>query len=444
MTSGVPGIVVAGPRSGSGKTTVTLGLLRAFTRAGVRVAGLKCGPDYIDPAFHARACGRPSLNLDAWAMPPGALAGLAAEAAQGCDLVICEGLMGLFDGVPGLPGRAGSTADVAAALGWPVLLVHDVSGQAQSAAAQIAGCAVFDPRISLGGIILNRVGSARHHALVAAGLARTGLDVLAALPKAPELSLPERHLGLVQAEETADLDRRLDAMADFVSAHLSLDVVRALAKPSAAIGADPLGSPIPPPGQRIALARDAAFSFVYPHVLDGWRRAGAAILPFSPLADEPPPEEADCCWLPGGYPELHGGRIAAASQFLGGLRAFATRRPVHGECGGYMVLGESLVDAAGTAHPMAGLLSVRTSFAKRKLHLGYRDAETLQPSSLGPSGTRLKGHEFHYASIVDLGGDLPLARVQTAYDESPTLAGSRRGPVSGTFFHALVATQQLA
>ena len=442
MTAGVPGLVIAGPRSGSGKTTVTLGLLRALARSGMRVAGMKCGPDYIDPAFHARACGRPSVNLDAWAMTPGDLAGLATRAAAGCDLVLCEGLMGLFDGVPAAPGRAGSTADVAAALGWLVLLVHDVSGQAQSAAAQIAGCAAFDPRIRLAGVILNRVGSPRHRALVAAGLEPTGLPILAALPKAPDLVLPERHLGLVQAEETADLESRLDAMADFVEAHLSLDAIKALARPGRAAPASE--SAMDPPGQRIALARDAAFSFVYPHVLDDWRQRGAELLPFSPLADEPPPAAADCCWLPGGYPELHGERLAAASRFLDGLRGFAATRPIHGECGGYMVLGESLTDADGVTHGMAGLLSVRTSFAERKLHLGYRDAELIEPSCLGAPGTRLKGHEFHYASVLDAGGDPPLARVRTAYDEPATMSGSRRGHVTGTFFHVLAAAQHLA
>ena len=442
MTTGVPGLVIAGPRSGSGKTTVTLGLLRALARSGLRVAGMKCGPDYIDPAFHARACGRPSVNLDAWAMAPADLAGLAARAAAGCDLVLCEGLMGLFDGVPAAPGHAGSTADVAAALGWPVLLVHDVSGQAQSAAAQIVGCAAFDPRIRLAGVILNRVGSLRHRALVAAGLEASGLPILAALPKAPDLVLPERHLGLVQAEETADLDSRLDAMADFVEAHLSLEAVLALARPGRVVAAN--GPVVDPPGQRIGLARDAAFSFVYPHVLDAWRQRGAELLPFSPLANEAPPADADCCWLPGGYPELHGDRLAAASRFLDGLRCFAATRPVHGECGGYMVLGESLTDAGGITHAMAGLLSVRTSFAKRKLHLGYRDAELVEPSCLGTPGTRLKGHEFHYASVLDAGGDPPLARVRTAYDEPATMAGSRRGHVTGTFFHVLAAAQQLA
>ncbi len=441
--SPTPGLIIAGPRSGSGKTTVTLGLLRAFARAGVAVAGAKCGPDYIDPAFHARASGRRSLNLDSWAMEPAMLQALAGRSGEGCDLVICEGLMGLFDGVPGEPGRTGSTADVAAALGWPIVLVHDVSGQAQSAAAQIAGCAVFDPRIRIAGVVLNRVGSPRHHRLVAGALDNVGIPVLASLPKAPHLALPERHLGLVQAEETVDLDRRLDAMADFVTDHVAIESIRTIARlsPTAAGRFDCGAFAVPPPGQRIAVARDAAFSFLYPHLLDDWARAGAELLMFSPLLDEPPPAHADVCWLPGGYPELHGGALAAASTFLAGLRRFAETRPVHGECGGYMVLGNALIDADGTAHTMAGLLSVSTSFASRKLHLGYRDATTTEPGVFGPAGTQLRGHEFHYATVLDRGVDPPFAIVRDAYGSPAVSAGSRRGSVTGSFFHVIAAAQ---
>ena len=343
------GIVIAGPRSGSGKTTVTLGLLRALARQGHAVVGAKCGPDYIDPAFHARAAGRPSVNLDTWAMPPALLRSLAHAAASNGDLVVCEGLMGLFDGVPAPGGRSGSSADVAATLGWPVVLVHDVSGQAQSAAAQIVGCARFDPRVRLAGVILNRVGSARHQRLVTSALEPFGIPVLGCLPKSGAVALPERHLGLIQAEETAGLDARLDAMADLVATHLDLAALMAAASP---MHVDETGFATPafavqPPGQHIAMARDAAFSFVYPHLIDGWHRAGAKLSFFSPLNDESPDAAADVCWLPGGYPELHGGQLAGASHFMASLRRFAETKPIHGECGGYMVLGESLTDADG-------------------------------------------------------------------------------------------------
>jgi cobyrinic acid a,c-diamide synthase len=436
MTLRTPGLVVAAPRSSSGKTTVTLGLLRAFARKGVRVAGAKCGPDYIDPAFHAVAAGRPSLNLDAWAMDPGLVAGLASRVAAKADLVLCEGLMGLFDGVPADPGRSGSSADVAAATGWPILLVVDVSGQSQSAAAVVKGCATYDARVPVAGVIVNRSGSARHTRLVGDAIRALGLPVLGAIPRTEGVTLPERHLGLVQASETGDLDARLDAMADLVEAHCDLDAIRAAARPLGLAGPDP-GAPVPPPGQRIALARDAAFSFTYPHLTQGWRAAGAEIVPFSPLADEAPGTDCDVCWLPGGYPELHAGRLAAAGTFAAGLRRFAQTRAVHGECGGYMALGRTLTDAAGTVHPMLGLLDVATSFAVRKMNLGYREATLAADGPLGPAGTVLRGHEFHYASVTETGDDAPFAMVTDAYGSAPAAAGGRRGRVTGSFFHAI-------
>ncbi len=430
--------MIAAPRSGSGKTTLTLGLLRALTRAGLKVGSAKCGPDYIDGAFHRVATGQASVNLDSWAMPPALMAGLAAGVGMGSDIVICEALMGLFDGVPGPAGRTGSSADVAAALGWPVLLVLDASGQSQSAAAVAKGCATYDPRIRIAGVVLNRLGSPRHARLAGEAIAALGIPVVGAMPRSDAIALPERHLGLVQAGETGDLDRRLDAMADFVSANCDIEAIRALAAEGAAAPGEP-GRALPPPGQRIAVAWDEAFSFLYPHVLQGWRAQGAEVTFFSPLADAAPDDGADACWLPGGYPELHAGRLAAASCFLDGLRRFAETRPVHGECGGYMVLGKALTDAEGTAHPMAGLLDVSTSFARRKLHLGYREASLVGDTCLGPAGTRLRGHEFHYASITDPGRDEPLATVVDAYGSDPAPTGSRRGPVSGSFFHVIAA-----
>lgn len=434
------GLLIAAPRSGSGKTTITLGLQRALVRRGLTVRGLKCGPDYIDPAFHAAATGAPSANLDSYAMPGTLLARIAGEAAQAADIVIAEGSMGLFDAVPGPTGHTGASADIAAATDWPVLLVIDVSGQAQSAAAVALGCRAYDPRIRVAGVILNKVASARHERLVRQGMERIGLPVLGALPREASLILPERHLGLVQAGETADLHARLDALAEAIAAAIDLDAVIAVAGettlPAMVGNSTP---PLPAPGRRVAIARDAAFSFVYPHVEAGWRAAGAEILPFSPLADEPPPEDCDACWLPGGYPELHAGTIAAASRFLDGLRRFAETRPVHGECGGYMVLGRSLTDADGVSHAMAGLLSVETSFAKRKMNLGYRRAVLETDGPLGPAGAALTGHEFHYASIVAQGEDPAFAMVTDPHGSAPAPAGSRRGHVTGSFFHAIAA-----
>ena len=435
-----PGLLVAAPRSSSGKTTVALALMRALTRRGLRIRAAKCGPDYIDPAFHRAATGRPSFNLDSFAMAPPLLDALASATATDADLVIAEGSMGLFDGVRAAESRTGANADIAARFGWPVVLVVDVSGAAQSAAAVALGCKLYDSRVTIAGVILNKVASARHRRLVEAGMERVGLPVLGVLMRDAQLVLPERHLGLVQAGETADLEARLDRLADLAEAGIDLDAVTASAG-----GAVPVstGSSIVPPGQRIAVARDAAFSFLYPHIEAGWRRAGAELVPFSPLADEPPHAGCDVCWLPGGYPELHAGRLASASRFMDGLRTFAQARPVHGECGGYMVLGQSLEDADGATHAMAGLLPVRTSYHRRKLHLGYRVARLCGDGVLGRRGARLVGHEFHYASEVSPVPDesAALAQVADAEDVALGLAGHRHGTVTGSFFHVIAADQ---
>ena len=429
--------MIAAPRSGSGKTTLMLGLLRAFRRRGVDVVGLKSGPDYIDPAFHAAASRREGVNLDSWAMAPKLLSALAAQAAGPCALALCEASMGLFDGVPAERGRAGASADVAAALGLQVLLIIDVTGQAQSAAAIVKGCASYDERIKVAGVIVNRVGSERHRRLVVEAIEGIGVPLVGALPRNDKIALPERHLGLVQAGETEALDARLEALADFIEAHVDCERVLGLSGGLDLASSTQGRAAVRPPGQRIALASDAVFSFIYPHLTRGWRAAGAEIVPFSPLADQAPPQNCDVSWLPGGYPELHAGRLAAASRFREGLRAFAETRPVHGECGGYMALGTSLTDASGAVHRMAGLLGVETSFAKRRMTLGYREARLASNSALGLKGTLLRGHEFHYATIVKNGGDDPFAFVRDVYGSPEAPSGSRRGRVTGSFFHVI-------
>jgi len=428
-----PGLIISAPASGTGKTTLTLGLARAFRDRGLKVQTFKSGPDYIDPAFHRAATGRASYNLDTWALPEGAIDALTGNAA-GADLVIAEGSMGLHDGVAraGACGT-GSSADLAVLTGWPVVLVMDVSGQAQTAAAMAWGLAGFRPEVRVAGVVLNRVGSARHERLVRHGMAQAGIAVLGALPKNAGIAMPERHLGLVQAEELPELEALLVEAARFVAAHVDMDAVAGAARPGRHVGQ--VGR-ITPPGQRIALARDAAFSFVYPHLLQGWRAAGAEILAFSPLADQGPDDSADVCWLPGGYPELHAGQIAAASRFQAGLRRFAETRPVHGECGGYMVLGAGLIDKAGVRHGMAGLLGLETSFAKRKMHLGYRLARLQAVVPGHRSGACLRGHEFHYSTILAQ-PDAALAHVTDAEGEVVAETGSCRGLVTGSFFHLI-------
>jgi cobyrinic acid a,c-diamide synthase len=432
--AGPRGFVVAASHSGAGKTTVTAGLLRALARSGVRVQPFKCGPDYIDPAFHAAAAGRPSFNLDTWAMAAGTIVDLVTRHAASADVAMVEGVMGLFDGVaePGQTAR-GSTADLAALLGWPVVLVLDVAGQTETAAAIAVGCAGYRDDVSIAGVILNRVASPRHAALIAPAFARIGIPLFGAIIQDEHLTLPERHLGLVQASETANIDQRLDALASMIEASVDLDAVRGSARPTGL--SDSAAARLDPPGQRIALAQDRAFSFIYPHLLDRWRSAGAEILPFSPLADQAPDPAADVVWLPGGYPELHAGTLAAARRFHDGMRALAGRAvPIHGECGGYMVLGAGMEDAAGQRHAMTGLLALETSFAHRRMHLGYRRARLKVACPLGAVGAEIMGHEFHYASLLS-SDDEPLVECRDATGAPVAEGGGRRGSVSGTFFH---------
>jgi cobyrinic acid a,c-diamide synthase len=430
------GLIIAGARSGVGKTTITLAILAALARRGVAVRAAKAGPDYIDPAFHAAATGAASINLDSWAMPPALLDALVMEIADGADMLVIEGVMGLFDGVASEPGRSGATADIAARFRLPVLLVLDVAGQSQSAAAMVRGFASHDPAVRIAGVILNRVGSERHRALVADAIAALDIPIVGALPREKAIALPERHLGLVQAKEHGDLAARLDHLASLAERHIDLGKVAA----AAANIAQPSASAAPaliPPGQRIALASDAAFTFIYPHVIEGWRRAGAEIVSFSPLNDEAPPKSCNCCWLPGGYPELHAGALADAHHFRSGLVRFAETRAVHGECGGYMVLGEGLEDADRARHTMTGLLGHATSFAERKLHLGYREARLLCDGPLGSAGTIVRGHEFHYAALVSSGSEAPFVELRDGQGRPLGLSGGRRGHVTGSFFHAI-------
>lgn len=429
------GFIVAAARSGAGKTTIASGIIRALARRGRTVQPFKCGPDYIDPAFHAAATGRPSFNLDTWGMAPSTLAALVQR--HPADLAVVEGVMGLFDGVASQGQSArGQTADLAALTGWPIVLILDVSGQAETAAAIAAGLARYRSDIEVAGVILNRVASPRHLGTIAPSLEREGVRLFGAIGTDRRFVLPERHLGLVQAVEMPDILARLDALADAVEGALDLDALEAVAKP-AKLSSTSVAAGLPPPGQRIALAQDRAFSFMYPHLLEGWRAQGAEILPFSPLADQAPDARADAVWLPGGYPELHAGTLAGTDRFAAGMRALAAKSvPIHGECGGYMVLGQGLEAADGTRHAMLGLLQVETSFAKRRLHLGYRRARLVADSVLGPAGTEVAGHEFHYASIVRA-GDEPLVDCRDALGAAVPEAGARRGAVSGTFFHAI-------
>ena len=435
----VPGLMISAPSSGTGKTTVMLGLLRALAEDGLKVQPFKSGPDYIDPAFHRAAAHRPSYNIDTWAMPESLIAGLSAQ-SEGAEIIVAEGSMGLFDGVA-TRGESGfgSSAETALMMGWPVVLVIDVGGQAQSAAATALGFKMYNPDLPFAGVILNRCASPRHERLARLGMDQAGINVLGVLPRRGDLALPERHLGLIQAVEHPDLEAAISGYAAFLRENVDLEAI----KKAAFDGSN--GGPCPPtgnaalpkpPAQKIAMAQDAAFSFTYPHLVTGWRAAGAELVPFSPLADEAPAPDADLVWLPGGYPELHAGKLAAATTYQNALRKHAETKPVHGECGGYMALGDVLIDKSGEKHQMAGLLGLVTSFEKRKFHLGYRQV-TLKAPMLGyEAGRRLRGHEFHYTTILEE-PDAPLAEVADADGNPVPETGSIKGNVTGTFFHMI-------
>jgi cobyrinic acid a,c-diamide synthase len=433
----VSGLILAAPGSGSGKTVVTLGLLRYLVSRGMRVAAAKAGPDYIDPSFHAAAGGTDCVNLDSWAMRNVTLAALAGALEGNADIVLCEGVMGLFDGAG--PDGLGSTADLAALTGWPVVLVVDAAGQGGSVAALVRGFAGHRAEVPIAGVIFNRVASARHRELLTAALRRhlPNLPVLGALPRDADLALPARHLGLVPAGEHTSLAAFLDRTAAGGATAIDCDALLALARPSRLVAPAVSALPVPPLGQRIAVARDAAFCFAYPWMLQAWQRAGAVVLPFSPLADEPPDPDADAVYLPGGYPELHAGTLAGNRRYADGLRSAADRALIYGECGGYMALGEALVDAAGDSHAMAGLLPLVTSFAARRLHLGYRSLRLASDSPLGAAGCVYRGHEFHYASIVQEGAAERFAELADAEGHSLGAAGLRRGNTMGSFAHLI-------
>ena len=439
------GLIIAAPASGSGKTLVTLALLRHLRRAGLAVGSAKVGPDYIDGAFHRAAGGRPCFNLDTWAMRPETLRAIVGRAGEGAELVVAEGVMGLFDGAPTEgDGPDGSTADLAASTGWPVVLIVDAKGMGASAAALVQGYAGFREDVRVAGVLFNRTGGPGHgeilrQACAPLGIPVLGIPFLGVLPRRAELVLPDRHLGLVQAGEHGDLEDLLNRAADWIGDGVDVDGLLALAQradfPSGR-EAEALAA-LPPLGQRIAVARDTAFAFAYPHVLEGWRAAGAEVLPFSPLADEAPDAGADAVFLPGGYPELHAGRLAAAGRFKDGLtRLVADGALVYGECGGYMVLGSGLVDAEGERHVMAGLLPLETSFQSPRMTLGYRTARLSADGPLGRSGAAFRGHEFHFAHLVGTDGGGPaLFDCRDARGRDLGAAGGRRANVMGSFIH---------
>lgn len=423
------GIVIAAPHSGSGKTVFTMGLAAALKARGQRLQIAKGGPGYIDPQFLSAAVDQPCFNLDKWAMGDAQLRARVGAIASEADMLLIEGMMGMYDGAASMKG---STADLADTLGLPVLLVVDASGQAQSIAALVHGFATLRERPKICGVVATQVGSRHHGELLADAVAETGIPFLGAVQRSDALTIPSRHLGLVQATEHVTQAALVSAAKEAIEQAVDLPALWEAAERVHLTG--PV-RPLPVLGQRIAIAQDIAFSFCYPHLIQDWRRQGAEIEFFSPLMDEAPSEQCDAVYLPGGYPELHGPALAQARNFISGLQNAAARRAlIFGECGGYMVLGRALIDADGRSHKMAGLLDHVTSFAERKMHLGYRTLEPLGPT---PWQSTLHGHEFHYSVLTQAGSDEPLFASQDARGTDLGTAGGRRGSVMGSYMHVI-------
>lgn len=426
------GFLVSAPNSGAGKTVITLALMRALKNLGVNVAPAKAGPDFIDSAFHLAATGVESYNLDGWAMRDDLISSLAARATTGMKTLVVEGMMGLFDGAA---NGAGSSANLAKMLGLPVIFVVDCASQSHSVAALVKGFESYMPGLYMAGVILNKVGSARHEAMLRNALEPLAVDVLGVVYRNEALRLPSRHLGLIQASEHAELETFIEEAARIISANVDLEKV---VKISTLVNGKGQAAAVPriiPLGQRIAVTRDDAFRFSYPHLLAGWRRQGAEISFFSPLADEAPDKNADAVYLCGGYPELFAKQLTNAANFKNSLKAMAARGVcIYGECGGYMTLGETLEDADGVCHPMLGLLPLKTSFKQRKLHLGYRHITPLQKFIWGGA---LRGHEFHYATVLSEKGAEPLFSASDALGNQLGNIGLQKNNVAGSFIHVL-------
>ena len=438
-----PGVLVlAAPVSGSGKTLISLGLIGALKKAGLRVAAAKTGPDYIDTAFLSRAAGSRAFNLDPWSMAPAILRQRALEASSDHDLLLVEGVMGLFDGAA---NGAGSTADLAASLGAPVILIVDAARQSQSIAPLVAGFAHWRQDVNIAGLILNNVGSMRHVNLLRDALAPLQIPLVGIIPRQSELVVPSRHLGLVFPDELEGRRFLMEQAATLIGNSCDLELLCNLAVPLAVKeeknGTRPVSDlsssqVLPPLGQHVAIARDAAFAFMYQHWLHGWKRAGARLSFFSPLADQSPDPKADAVFLPGGYPELHGAQLTGATKFLAGLRQAAQRGAlIYGECGGYMVLGRALTGRDGTTHAMASLLPHATRIDMPRRTLGYR---VLTHSSPLPWPSPLAGHEFHYSSSH---GELtpPLFEGRSATGERCGAMGTISGNVMGSYAHVIDA-----
>jgi len=429
----VPAVVIAAPASGSGKTTVATGLMAALRRAGHTVAGFKVGPDFIDPGYHALATGRPGRNLDPVLVGADLIGPLYRHGCQGADIAVVEGVMGLFDGrieAESVGPATGSTAAVAAWLGAPVILVVDTRGQSHSLAALLHGFSTFDPQTRVAGVILNRVGSPRHEEVLRQACQAAGVPVLGAVPRAGELVVPSRHLGLITAtEHGADAHDAVTAMGDLVARHVDLAAVVALAdaRPAGEPWRPDSAGPVVPGRPVVALAAGRAFTFCYAEHTELLTAAGAQVAPFDPLT-EPLPDGTAAVVLPGGFPEQYPAELSANVQLREQLRDISRYAPIYAECAGLTYLMTEL-----DGHPMCGVLEGTARFTP-KLTLGYRDAVAPADSAPYAAGARATGHEFH-RTAVDFAADYPPAWVFRGAGGSAVRDGAVHGSVHAAYLH---------
>jgi cobyrinic acid a,c-diamide synthase len=450
----IPRLIIGGVASGVGKTTVTVGLVRALRARGLRVAVFKCGPDYLDPTYHERAAGQVCHNLDGWLMGRTAVLDTFTRASADADIALVEGVMGLFDGaeVSGRDVDAGSTAQIAKWLDAPVMLVVDARGMARSFAALAAGFAQFDPDLRLRALFANNVGSRSHLDLLrrALGSAATPLPpLLGGLPVRPDERFPERHLGLRSADRAAIPEALFDAWGATVTEWCALDAVLDLARTAPPISVSahtpgPVGAArAPAPRCRIGLAHDEAFHFYYEDNLRRLEALGAQLVRFSPLADEVLPD-VDALYYGGGYPELFADRLAGNQTMRSAVMAFAARgRPIYGECGGLMYLAQAIRTRDGHDHPMLGLLPGCAVMADRLEALGYVEVELQADGLLGAPGLRFRGHQFRYSRLVGADAAATGYTVRKRRGGDVFAEGYRSGNVLGSYVHAHWASNPL-
>jgi cobyrinic acid a,c-diamide synthase len=441
----IKSLVVAGTQSGAGKTTLTLGLMAALRRRGLRVAPFKVGPDFIDPGHHTQLTGVASRNLDGWMLAKATNQATFRRGAAQADIAVVEGVMGLYDGYDGR-SEAGSTAQMAKWLGLPVLLVVSARSMARSAAALVQGFENFDPQVRFAGVVFNHLGSDRHLAYLQEAMAgHVATPCLGGLRQGSVAAIPERHLGLLTAEDYRLSEEQIEALAEAVEAGIDLDRLLEGLPEIEMAAPEPIKTTAAKQGQepvRIAVARDSAFCFYYPENLELLAAAGAEIVYFSPLRDRELPAEIDGIYFGGGYPELHAADLAANTILRRAVKAASrSGMPIYGECGGFMYLCAELVDGNGSAHPMAGCFPFRSRMLGRLKSLGYREIRLARETLLGPAGTCLRGHEFHYSETEIEAGWQGVYQVSDRRGQPKVNEGFVTGRTLGSYYHLHFGSQ---